>query len=64
MNLHRYQWTNHPFGCAHCECPPGYHGWRYITGIGSHRWERPTDTQILERMLRRRQYPANRWRSR
>lgn len=43
-----------PYGCALCGVAKRAHGRRYITGAGVHVWERPSDTQVKERMLARR----------
>ena len=42
-----------PFGCRWCGIPRP-HGQQYLTGVGLHGWERPTDAQILARMTARR----------
>lgn len=43
-----------PFGCRWCGTEQGGHGSRYMRGKGLHRWERPTEAQILARMQARR----------
>lgn len=46
--------VSEPFGCAHCGEAKRVHGRRYISGVGVHGWERPSDEQVRERMLARR----------
>ncbi|WP_318205326.1 hypothetical protein [Streptomyces sp. SCL15-4] len=46
--------VSEPFGCAHCGVVKRRHGSRYISGVGMHAWERPTDEQVKDRMLARR----------
>lgn len=43
-----------PFGCRWCGTEHGGHGRRWIPGKGIHRWEQPTNAQILARMRARR----------
>ncbi|MFF7096350.1 hypothetical protein ACFY9A_28745 [Streptomyces rubradiris] len=46
--------VSEPFGCTHCGVVKRGHGRRYISGVGMHAWERPTDEQVKDRMLARR----------
>ncbi|MEU3529406.1 hypothetical protein AB0E62_37135 [Streptomyces sp. NPDC038707] len=46
--------VSEPFGCTHCGVTKRGHGRRYISGVGMHAWERPTDEQVKDRMLARR----------
>lgn len=43
-----------PFGCRWCGAEQRFHGCRNLRGRNSHRWEQPTQAQILARMLARR----------
>lgn len=44
-----------PFGCRWCGAERGSHGWMWIPRFPQlHRWERPTNAQILARMKARR----------
>lgn len=43
-----------PYGCADCGIQKGHHGSRFTKTAGQHYWARPTDRQILARMLARR----------
>jgi hypothetical protein len=46
--------VSEPNGCAHCGEAKRSHGRRYISGVGGHAWERPSDEQVKARMLARR----------
>lgn len=46
--------VSEPYGCAHCGEAKRYHGRRYLTGVGMHGWERPSDEQVKARMVARR----------
>jgi hypothetical protein len=46
--------VSEPNGCAHCGVVQRSHGRRYISGVGMHAWERPSDEQVKARMLARR----------
>jgi hypothetical protein len=46
--------VSEPNGCAHCGAAKRSHGRRYISGVGGHAWERPSDEQVKARMLARR----------
>ncbi|MFF8997083.1 hypothetical protein ACF1GW_30885 [Streptomyces achromogenes] len=46
--------VSEPGGCTHCGVTKRGHGRRYISGVGMHAWERPTDEQVKDRMLARR----------
>jgi hypothetical protein len=46
--------VSEPNGCAHCGVVQRSHGRRYISGVGGHAWERPSDEQVKARMLARR----------
>jgi hypothetical protein len=42
-----------PNGCRHCGDPLP-HGWQWTETVGLHQWVKPTDAQILARMIARR----------
>ncbi|NUU22812.1 MAG: hypothetical protein HOV68_15065 [Streptomycetaceae bacterium] len=46
--------VSEPFGCTHCGQAQRSHGRQYLSGVGMHAWERPTDAQVKDRMLARR----------
>jgi hypothetical protein len=46
--------TPTPSGCRWCGCEQYGHGQTWLPGRGFHRWEQPTQSQILARMLARR----------
>lgn len=46
--------VSEPYGCQHCGIAKGSHGRRWMTGVGVHAWEAPTQGQIAERMRARR----------
>lgn len=43
-----------PMGCRHCGIDRGEHVDWYTQTVGWHKWEQPTQKQILARMLARR----------
>ncbi|MFJ3923077.1 hypothetical protein [Streptomyces sp. NPDC090022] len=45
-----------PSGCRHCGIPEREHCQRWKGPVGWHRWEAPTDRQILARMRLRAAY--------
>ena len=46
--------VSEPYGCTHCGHTKRSHGRQYLSGVGMHAWERPTDEQVKDRMLARR----------
>lgn len=46
--------VSEPYGCQHCGDAKRHHGRQYLSGVGLHSWERPTDEQVKARMLARR----------
>ncbi|MFF4576876.1 hypothetical protein ACFY15_00465 [Streptomyces sp. NPDC001373] len=45
-----------PSGCQHCGIPTDEHGRQWLSTVGVHVWEPPTDRQILARMQMRRAF--------
>jgi hypothetical protein len=43
-----------PSGCRWCGTQRGHHGSSWSRAVGLHRWEKPTDKQVLARMRARR----------
>lgn len=43
-----------PYSCRDCDTDRWHHGWSYTPSAGLHQWIRPTDRQILTRMVVRR----------
>lgn len=43
-----------PNGCRHCGIPARQHAQQWKPPVGWHKWEPPTDAQILARMKARR----------
>lgn len=49
--------TTTPNGCQHCGIPARQHAQQWKPPVGWHKWEPPTDAQILARMKARRAKP-------
>ncbi|MEV7034608.1 hypothetical protein AB0N99_30805 [Streptomyces sp. NPDC093272] len=48
-----------PFGCTYCGDEQHHHGEQWTAIIGMHTWMQPTQAEILERMLARRDARLN-----
>lgn len=46
--------TTEPSGCRHCGIERRKHARQYVPEAAWHRWEQPTQQQILDRMKARR----------
>lgn len=65
MDAFHRQWlfSLEPSACRECGTPKNEHFQRWSASVGWHRWTRPTERQIKNRMrVRRKHMGAYRWR--